>query len=348
METRYLALLCLLAATGSYAQKVLVPNKRVTGVVGGSVVLKVSVEPPETQKAAISWAFNSGSGLQDVIGFADEINEGDEYQGRVSLNISTGSLELRQLTLNDTGSYDITIVTKKGMTLPAEIELKVYEAISDVSVKPTTGMQPIMNENLTLVCNVKGPVDFRQWQKNSSPLIPTVNVTFSRDNSTVSFFPLQLSDQGIYECTAFNIASNRTAAYKLLPSYGPEKAVITGPDAVNATSSLKLTCFAVSVPECTYTWHFNGLEVYRGSEYIISRASSAHGGNYTCVAHNGVTMKSASVVKQLTVTGVHVEKSDSLNNGQIAGIVIASVIGAGLVTAALCFVLKKKGTNGTY
>lgn len=73
------------------------------------------------------------------------------------------------------------------------------------------GEPPILNNSLTLICNITGPADFVYWIKDDSRLSP------SNQNNTLTFNQLALSDNGKYQCVATNTVSNVTSmAYDLI------------------------------------------------------------------------------------------------------------------------------------
>ncbi|MGH0186765.1 UNVERIFIED_CONTAM: hypothetical protein FKN15_022409 [Acipenser sinensis] len=190
-----------------------------------------------------------------------------------------------------------------GRNSSAIKELTVIDVITEVSVNHTHA-QPILNDNLSLTCDVSGTVDSMHWLKDGQPLSTDDRITLSGKNSTVSFNPVLLTDKGTYQCTANNPFSNKTSdGYTLFVNYGPEQASITGPQLAAVGSSVTLTCSAPSQPPCGYTWYFNGTETAQGSHYKMSPVSSDNSGPYTCVARNSVTGNSSSAVMELIVIG---------------------------------------------
>ncbi|KAL0172360.1 hypothetical protein M9458_032671, partial [Cirrhinus mrigala] len=56
-----------------------------------------------------------------------------------------------------------------------------------------------------LSCNVVGPVDYIYWMKNGIQYLGADDtITFFNGNSTLSFYHLDLSDDGLYQCAASN------------------------------------------------------------------------------------------------------------------------------------------------
>ncbi|KAK6469878.1 carcinoembryonic antigen-related cell adhesion molecule 5-like [Huso huso] len=244
--------------------------------VGSSVTLTCSA--PSQPPCGYTWYFNG-----------TETAQGSHYK-------------MSPVSSANSGPY--TCVARNSVTgnnSSAVMELIVIELITEVSVNHTPA-QPILNDNLSLTCDVSGTVDSMHWLKDGQPLSTDDRITLSGKNSTVSFNPVLLTDNGKYQCTANNHLNNKTSnGYTLVVNYGPEQALITGPQLAAVGSSVTLTCSAPSQPPCGYTWYFNGTETAQGSHYKMSPVSSANSGPYTCEARNSVTGNNSSAVMELIV-----------------------------------------------
>ena len=73
------------------------------------------------------------------------------------------------------------------------------------------GVQPILNKNFNLTCDTVGFVETIYWIKNGSALQTTSRIMLDKHNTTVTFSPVLLSDNGYYECKASNLVSNLTS-----------------------------------------------------------------------------------------------------------------------------------------
>ncbi|KAK6469735.1 carcinoembryonic antigen-related cell adhesion molecule 5-like [Huso huso] len=338
MENSQAALLTLgflLFLKGSSALVVTPVTDPVISKVGDNAMLEI--KPPGVLVSVV-WFFSpakipvvSWTGINPVIGAG--------YENRVTLNTTTGSVELRSVNLRDDGVYMFqgTTFTSGRERFIGSVTLRVYEPITNVNVKPSLA-QPIANQALNLTCEVLGSqtVSSRLWLKDSQPLSTSDRITLSVDSSVVSFNPVLQSDNGEYQCKASNPVSEVTSAgYRLEVNYGPEQASITAPDSAAEGSSVTFTCSAQSLPPCNYTWYFNETETAQGLQYNIASVTNADRGSYTCVAWNSVTGRNTSAVKEFIVTGL-----GSLSSGEIAGIVICTLAGVTGVALGVYFSVK--------
>ncbi|TNN23451.1 hypothetical protein EYF80_066428 [Liparis tanakae] len=81
-----------------------------------------TVTLPETQAVTIRWQF----GDKDIIYFNLVNFTAPEYEGRITLFMSTGSLELRSLALHDSGEYSVSILQPGVLPMDGKTTLSVY------------------------------------------------------------------------------------------------------------------------------------------------------------------------------------------------------------------------------
>ncbi|XP_035279704.1 hemicentin-2-like [Anguilla anguilla] len=206
------------------------------------------------------------------------------------------------LTLANQGTYTCEAFNPvTGRNSTAVKALAVIAPITNVLVNSNGGL-PIDEKPFTLVCEVNGKADFIQWLRNGLRLLADNRTALTADNSSVTFTPVQRSDDGSYQCVAHNAVSNGTSpGFQLLVNYGPEQPVITGPDLAKTGSSVTFTCSALSLPTSQYSWYFNGTRVTNSSEYVTAPLTLANQGAYTCEAFNPVTGRNSTAVKALAV-----------------------------------------------
>lgn len=100
----------------------ILPTGPLSGAVAGTVKFTTTLRPPEKPFLSVSWRFNGVNIISST-----SINITDPgYAGRISLDRATGSLELRNLALEDSGEYTITITPDAGLPKQGRTNLTVY------------------------------------------------------------------------------------------------------------------------------------------------------------------------------------------------------------------------------
>ncbi|XP_045556683.1 carcinoembryonic antigen-related cell adhesion molecule 1 isoform X7 [Salmo salar] len=217
--------------------------------------------------------------------------------------VASGSVyETGPLTLASHGEYTCVAfnnVTVRNSTVSKM--LTVVEPVTMAMVK-VMGAQPIADYLFTLTCDTAGTIYSIHWMKNGWPLYADNRTDFSMDNNTLTFNSVEDSDNGDYQCSAYNPLSNMTSPeYRLIVNYGPERPVIMSPDIAMTGHIVIFNCSASSQPPSQFSWFFNGSQVASGSVYETGPLTLASHGEYTCVAFNNVTVRNSTVSKMLTV-----------------------------------------------
>ncbi|KAM9353509.1 carcinoembryonic antigen-related cell adhesion molecule 1 [Symphorus nematophorus] len=220
----------------------------------------------------------------------------------VYLNQFSSQLQLEGVTESNSGVYKCLFhnrVTSRFSSTSAMI--RIMEPL-EAAVVNHTGGPAILNEPFTLHCNIIGSVDKIQWWRNGQ-LISADNITvFGMSNKTLTLDPVRVSDNGDYQCQAFNYVSNITSSpYTVEVNYGPEMPTIMGPNVVPTGVNIKLICHASSNPLSAYKWFFNDSAVANTSEYVTPPLTRYMSGMYTCMAFNNITGKNSTAYRMLTV-----------------------------------------------
>lgn len=273
-----------------------------------SVTFTTSVKPPETPFLAVTWNFNSTvniitSTVVDVVGSG--------YEGRVSLDRTTGALVLKNLTEADSGKYELIIITDTASQLHGTAETKVLSLV----LTPTIDCPGAVVEglsSLSLSCDAEGTVENREWMKDGQLLLPSDKYSFSEGNRVLSISSVHRADTGNFQCNASNEVSSATATCDLTVYYGPDPPEITQkPIGAELEDRVTLTCSAVSLPAASFFWTFKDLTM-KGNVYKIREMEEHHLGKYTCTATNPASGRSASAVHRLTDSAVPVFGSVSM------------------------------------
>ncbi|XP_074539385.1 cell adhesion molecule CEACAM6-like [Halichoeres trimaculatus] len=316
---------CLLIL-GTCVGEGILPAGPLSGAVGGKVMFTTNLRPPETPFLSVSWSFK---GLNIITSTSTNITE-PGHANRISLDRATGSLELRNLVLEDSGEYTVTIIPDGGLQKQGKITLSPHHYIvyvysfNDITVSThwtkTLHFPPVLISGATirspaailiedrsstnLTCEASGSITTREWMKDGWPLLQSDRVRLSLDNRTVFIQPVHSSNHGTYQCRVSNPVSTMTVAHNLTVNFGPHNISILPPSAASPGHKVTLQCTAASVPPANFSWTFNGNETdVKDSVYIIERLEEDSIGNYTCTARNMVTMMENSTVLYLRASG---------------------------------------------
>ncbi|XP_061632402.1 hepatic and glial cell adhesion molecule-like [Phyllopteryx taeniolatus] len=249
MDTRLLRIAIVLLLAGTCTSQNALPPGPLSGAVSGSVTFTTTLRPTERPFSSVSWTFKGAN----VVTSIDEDLPGEGYGNRITLDRSTGSLELRRLTTADSGEYVVTIIpqgegqkqlylisfrimkwfslvkllwaqkvkkkTKKTLSVSHPFNRTIF-CVATVPVSRVTIQGPTTTliedqSSATITCEASGSVSSRVWTKDGHPLLPGPGVSFSSDNAIVSIRSVRSSDRGVYRCRVSNPISAVTMAFNL-------------------------------------------------------------------------------------------------------------------------------------
>ncbi|XP_018594963.1 carcinoembryonic antigen-related cell adhesion molecule 5 isoform X2 [Scleropages formosus] len=274
------------------------PPGPVSGMLAGNVTFPTnSPQSPAQQFLTITWTFKSSIGPVPVVSSLPTLNNiPAAYEGRVTVNRTTGSLELRQLTLSDSGVYAVNMVTEKGVTLTGETNLDVYAPVSEVTATANTTSPVEFNDTVSVTCSARGSKLFFKWLNGTSEIVSGGRVSLSNGNRTLTISSILRYDSGPLYCNASNVFMTRRSVNVTFDVYfGPDNAVMTTVPQNNlytTGSNLTLSCSALSNPPAELHWAFNGnLLVQVGSQLKLDSTLESQSGNYSCWAYNSKTQR---------------------------------------------------------
>ncbi|KAM7383228.1 hypothetical protein PAMP_002899 [Pampus punctatissimus] len=121
-----LPLLCIVSLTGLTKGDGVLPDGPLTAAVGGTVMFTTTVTPPDKRFLVVAWSFsfNNTQPIPIITSTSSDIIN-PEYEGRITLNRSTGSLELRDLALTDSREYRVNIVPDGGQQMLGSTRLEI-------------------------------------------------------------------------------------------------------------------------------------------------------------------------------------------------------------------------------
>lgn len=267
------------------------------GTVGGSVIFKTSVTPTTEPFLVLTWSFN---GTINVITSTSSDLVGNGYENRVTLDKTTGSLVLSNLTENDSGEYELIIIPNGASQIQGTTKLEVLATVPKPTLTCPTENLIEGKTSVKLICNADGAISTRVWMKNGQPLVPGGRFTFYEGNRVLSISPVHRNDTGEISCNVSNSLSFEVARCQLKVFYGPDKPIITQtPIGAELEDSVLLSCSANSLPKATFFWKFKHMQM-SGFVHYIHEMRMFHLGRYTCTAKNAVTGQEASAFHMLT------------------------------------------------
>ncbi|MEQ2242588.1 hypothetical protein ILYODFUR_037376, partial [Ilyodon furcidens] len=123
MTLKYFAILCTIS--GLCVGDCMLPNDHLNASVGGSVIFVTNLNPTDGPFLLVAWYF--GTDNNPIVSSQPTVNmTAPEYDGRITLFSSTGSLELRNLKVSDSGEYRVTIISIEGLRWTGFTRLDIY------------------------------------------------------------------------------------------------------------------------------------------------------------------------------------------------------------------------------
>uniref|UniRef100_A0A674BSC4 Carcinoembryonic antigen-related cell adhesion molecule 1-like n=1 Tax=Salmo trutta TaxID=8032 RepID=A0A674BSC4_SALTR len=295
MDSPHICYLYLLAVIGFCYGAGVLPDRSLVGAIGGSVTFnRVSSQPFTT----LQWNFNGTTIILNYISSSDSLNPAVGYRDRINLDRSSGSLELMNLVLTDSGQYTVTILTPEAVSVDENTKLEVYESVSSVVITPTNTDLVEFNSSVSLSCSSSGspPLSYH-WLNGSFVVTVSDGVQFGDGNSTLTIVSVTRYDKGPFSCNVSNPVSSdiNRQNLTLTISYGPENAamkVIPSDVHYETGSNLNLSCSAESSPPAQFQWSLNGtLLSNKGPELRLGNIQINQSGSYSCWAHNTRTLR---------------------------------------------------------
>ncbi|KAK2910044.1 hypothetical protein Q8A73_007759 [Channa argus] len=279
------------------------------GAEGQTVTFTTSVKPATEPFIALTWSLN---GTINVITSTRVDVLGPGYENRITLDKSTGSLVLKNLTEKDSGEYELIIIPQEAEQIQGTAKLEVIPKVSRPTIAcPTEGLIE-GKSSVNLSCDVDGFVPTRVWMKDGKPLVSDDRFSFHDGNRVLHISPVHRRDTGEFLCNVSNVFNFETAKCSLEVYYGPDTPVIVQtPTGAELEESVTLSCSADSLPKATFLWRFKYM-VMHGPLHYIHEMEEEHLGMYTCIARNAVTSLETTANHVLTDSSAPVRGSVSI------------------------------------
>ncbi|XP_074539386.1 carcinoembryonic antigen-related cell adhesion molecule 1 [Halichoeres trimaculatus] len=266
------------------------PNT-VSAAVGGALNFTTTLSQTEEPFFSINWKF----GDINIITSDVSNNTGSGYTNRITLFPSTGSLELRNLALTDSGEYRVFIVPNGEPVTAGSTRLQVYGPVSNVQVTSISTELVEFKSHVSIVCSSQGTSLFFMWWNDTSRVTASDRVQLMDGGTTFTITNVTRYDQGPFACTAYNFISLETSPdVNLSVSFGPENTNVRrspSQEYFNEGSNMSLLCSADSRPAAMFNWFFNGEELPdTGLELRLAHINMNQSGNYSCLASNSKTL----------------------------------------------------------
>nr|XP_029535036.1 carcinoembryonic antigen-related cell adhesion molecule 5-like isoform X3 [Oncorhynchus nerka] len=236
----------------------LLPAESMVGEVTHDVTFTI-VNPPNVPFRVVVWTANGTNVITSGGNGDDDIGTG--YVGRITLNYTTGSLELRNLVLSDTGEYVVSIITVGLGTMEGSTTLRVYAPVSKMTITANNIDLVEFNSSVSLSCSSSGSSLSYRWLNGSSEFTASDGVQLDDGNSTLTIVRVTRYDQGPFWCIVSNPINSDNESITLTISYGPENITlkVTPLDVLYGSGSdLTLSCSAESSPPAQFQWALNG------------------------------------------------------------------------------------------
>ncbi|XP_044215012.1 carcinoembryonic antigen-related cell adhesion molecule 5-like [Thunnus albacares] len=295
------------------------PDGPLNAAVGGTVIFNTTLTPPERPFLVVAWSVIINNTERFIITSGSSNNTGPEYEGRITLYRSTGSLELRNLTLNDSGRYIVSIIPDGGNPIIGSTELKIFVPVSNIQVNVSSTDLVEFNSSVGLFCSSSGSSLSFVWLNGSSEVKPSERVQLTDGNSTLTISNVTHYDQGPYSCKVSNAVSEGTSdPVNLSISFGPENINLSPTQEYYVEgSNISLSCSAASRPPAQFQWFLNGVKLSdTGPELTLINIRESQSGNYSCQAFNNNTLRyqtsqPSAITVQVPVSNVKIEVSST-------------------------------------
>ncbi|XP_052635454.1 carcinoembryonic antigen-related cell adhesion molecule 2-like [Harpia harpyja] len=285
------------------------------------------------------------------------------------------SMRISRLRLNDTSAY--TVAVRHPTITTASINLTVYELLTQPAVTPDN-VTVTENDTVSLTCRSPPGTETVAWLRDGAVVSAGGRLSLSLDNRTLTVRPVQRGDAGAYTCQVSNaISTNRSddvnvtilcesprhpcprrpprCPHPCIPCAVPvsvpiptcpvlslSRVTVTppGPLRLRLGSHLDLRCAAAAAPPPLFAWARGNASLATGSHLRLDFGDPSQAGKYRCRATNPILGRAAEAAVLLL-------QDEGLSSGAIAGIILGTLLGLGLLGAAGYLLWRRVGRSST-
>ncbi|KAM6223659.1 LOW QUALITY PROTEIN: cell adhesion molecule CEACAM6-like [Rhynchocyon petersi] len=175
---------------------------------------------------------------------------GPAYSGRETI-YPNGSLLVQNVTLEDTGTYTLQVISTDVQFETLTGQIHVYELVT----KPSIQVQE-RDDHVVMSCITNHTGISLHWIFEGHSLQPTEEISLSLNNSSLTISPVRRENVGIYQCEVSNlVSSSQSDAFNLTV-----KPILTKPNITSNDSnpkedmdSVTLLC-GLDLQDASYMW----------------------------------------------------------------------------------------------
>ncbi|KAJ1172187.1 hypothetical protein NDU88_004037, partial [Pleurodeles waltl] len=226
-------------------------------------------------------------------------------EGHIGLESSGRILKIAKALLEDAARYTC-VATNAAGEAQQHIQLHVHEPPSIERAGEMQNETVVVNNPIELECIALGnPVPAITWFKEKRAVTNTAGVTVGNRGQVLQIENAQITDAGIYKCSAVNVAGQAELLYSLQVYVPPSISGSSDTVAVVVNNLVRLDCEARGIPVPSLTWlkdgrpvtgFSNGVQILSGGRVLtLTSAQISDTGKYTCVAVNAAGEKQRDI-----------------------------------------------------
>ncbi|XP_032884067.1 hemicentin-1 isoform X2 [Amblyraja radiata] len=217
-------------------------------------------------------------------------------RGNIKLEFAGHKLQIVNVLLEDAGRYTC-VATNAAGEAQQHIRLNVHEPPTIEDGGLTLNKTVIVGNPIELKCKAAGnPIPAIIWFKDNRPINTRFGASTLNRGQVFQITNAQVTDMGVYKCTAINVAGAAEISYKVDIYVPPTISGSSDMVTVVVNNPARLECEASGIPMPNLTWLKDGSPISSFSDAVqilsggrvlaITSAQISDTGKYVCVAVN--------------------------------------------------------------